>query len=51
LSLAIDEFRTAAKLTQTMYGMRRKAAGLEIRKKVTIVRAIAIQRTVISTNA
>jgi hypothetical protein len=44
-------FKTTAKLTQSIYGSRSKAAGFDTFQKVKIVRSIAAHIMIISTSA
>jgi hypothetical protein len=50
-SLQILKFRTVAKLTQRIYGIRSTAAGFEIRRKLRKVRIIDVNKRRMSIKA
>ena len=50
LSLQMEAFSTAAKLTHVKYGTNSMPEVFDILKKLKIVKAIAIQRTAMSTS-
>jgi hypothetical protein len=46
----MEKFKTVAKLTQRIYGRSNNAASLETRKKLNIVRSIAVHKGMMTIN-